>query len=481
MNSAMADADPKSDSQVPGALNEAPDADRPASATPTEQLLEEEIPGGARAIHDPYMALRHRGYVLFSIGWMISVIGSQVTAAAIAWEVYDRLSQQNATWAKFALGLVAGIQAVPLILLSMPAGALADRFNRARLIQIMAICAAACSIGLATLSYRPGMLPVMYCVLALLSAMQTLGRPARSALIPNLVPPEAFSNAITWNASVFQVASMTGPALAGLIIHLSLKHFGNLRVAYALDACCALAFSIMCSRLRITQPKRAAQPKQSRLQELAAGIHFVRNSKMILATITLDLFAVLLGGAVYLLPVFAKDILHIGPSGFGWLRGADAIGAFTMAIIIAHLPPMKKAGRNMLLAVMGFGAATIVFGLSRNFWLSWAMLFLIGAFDNISVVVRHTLVQVLTPDEMRGRVSAVNNIFIGASNELGGFESGITAAGFSILAMTMGLPADRANTFGPVASVVLGGFGTIITVLIIARVWPELRKLGSLG
>ncbi|HZZ44106.1 MAG TPA: MFS transporter, partial [Tepidisphaeraceae bacterium] len=198
-------------------------------------------------------------------------------------------------------------------------------------------------------------------------------------------------------------------------------------------------------------------------ESLIAGIHFVFARPLLLATMTMDLFAVLLGGAVYLLPVFARDILHVGSFGYGLMRSAPAVGAFTMAMIVAHMPPMKKAGRNLLLSVIGFGAATIVFGLSRNFYLSLAMLALTGAFDNISVVVRHTLVQLLTPDEMRGRVSAVNQVFIGSSNELGGFESGTTAA-----------------WLGTVPSVVLGGIGTILVVLTIAWKWPQVRSFGSL-
>jgi MFS family permease len=194
-----------------------------------------------------------------------------------------------------------------------------------------------------------------------------------------------------------------------------------------------------------------------------AGVRFVWNTKLILATITLDLFAVLLGGATYLLPIYAKDILQVGPSGLGLLRAADAVGAVGMAMAIAHLPPMRRAGITLLWAVAGYGVATIIFGLSQWFWLSMLMMFLIGALDNISVVVRHTLVQMLTPDEMRGRVSAVNNVFIVASNDLGGLESGLTAW-----------------LFTPVISVVGGGIGTILVVLGAMRLWPQILGIGSL-
>jgi hypothetical protein len=216
------------------------------------------------------------------------------------------------------------------------------------------------------------------------------------------------------------------------------------------------------------------------LQQLSAGIRFVWGTKIILATLTLDLFAVLLGGCAYLLPVFAQDILAATPMQFGWLRAGEAVGAFAMALTLAHLPPMKRAGRSMLLCVAGFGVCSIVFGLSRDFWLSLSALIALGAFDNVSVVVRHTLVQVLTPDEMRGRVNAVNNIFIGTSNELGGLESGLTAAGFGALAMSMGATAGRANVLGPTLSVVIGGVGTLITVAVVAWAFPGLRRYGPL-
>jgi MFS family permease len=218
----------------------------------------------------------------------------------------------------------------------------------------------------------------------------------------------------------------------------------------------------MLSQLRLsnTAPKRVGQAS---FQSLAAGLKFVWNTRLILIVITLDLFAVLLGGAVYLLPIFAQDILQVGAAGFGWLQAAPAAGAFCMALCLAYLPAMKRAGRDLLLAVAGFGVATVIFGLSTSFWLSFAMLFLTGLFDNVSMVIRHTLMQLLTPDQMRGRVSAVTTIFVGASNELGGLESGLVA-----------------QYFGPVFSVVSGGIGTIIVVALTALAAPELRTFGAL-
>jgi len=295
----------------------------------------------------------------------------------------------------------------------------------------------------------------MYAILTAGATAQALSWPARSALLPQIVPAEHFANAVSWYSSIFQVAAVTGPAIGGLIIGFSVWP------AYLLDCACCLSFGLLVATIRLTSaaPKREAPT----LASVAAGVHFVWRTKIILALITLDLFAVLLGGATYLLPSVAKDILHVGAFKFGCLRASFAIGAFLMAVVNAHLPPFKHAGRAMLWAVAGFGAATIVFGLSKNYWLSLTMLFLAGACDNISVLVRHTLVQLLTPDEMRGRVSAVNNVFIGASNELGGFESGMTAA-----------------WFGTVISIVVGGIGTIVVVICAALIWPEVRAFGSL-
>jgi MFS family permease len=213
--------------------------------------------------------------------------------------------------------------------------------------------------------------------------------------------------------------------------------------------------------VRGQQAARSTEPVT--LASLLAGVRFLRHNRILLAAITLDLFAVLLGGATTLLPVFARDILDVGPTGLGWLRAAPSIGAVLMALVLAYLPPTKRAGRTLLWAVAGFGAATVVFGLSQSFGLSFLMLAFLGAFDNVSVVIRHTLLLVLTPDELRGRISAVNSVFIGASNELGGFESGVAAA-----------------LIGPIAAVALGGVGTILVVLIVALVCPEMRRLGRM-
>jgi MFS family permease len=295
----------------------------------------------------------------------------------------------------------------------------------------------------------------MYGLLLVSGTGAALGWPARSAVLPQTVPTWAFSNAMTWNATFFETSAAVGPAIGGWIIIKAVWP------AYLLNAFCAMSFAA--AVLLLPRKQAIVKREPPTLKSLAAGIHFVWSQKIILATITLDLFAVLLGGATYVLPVFAKEILHCGSVGFGWLRACPGIGAVTMAMLLAHLPPMRRAGATLLWAVAGFGIATIIFAVSKSFWLSMAMLILTGAFDNISVVVRHTLVQVLTPDAMRGRVSAVNNVFIGASNELGGFESGLAA-----------------QLMGTVPSVVFGGIGTILVVLLVGWTWPQVREFGSL-
>ncbi|HEY2585294.1 MAG TPA: MFS transporter [Tepidisphaeraceae bacterium] len=451
------------DDVAPQDTPEQPDPQRPASASPTEAQLEQESPGGsASAGHDPYAALRYPAYCLFSLGWIVSVIGQQVQSVAIQWQIFNRMG--TAGQGALALGLIGGVQAVPVMLLALPAGQLADRFDRRKLVMISQFFAFLCSVGLAVASHLGAPVGWMYLLLGLGATAQAAGWPARSAVVPQIVPNEVFANAMTWNSSAFQVAALAGPALGGFIVNYTLTG------AYVIDACCSLAFFAFLFFVT-TRPVPPVK-KGATLSGIADGVRFVWRTKVILGAITLDMFAVLLGGATYLLPLFANDILHVGAVGFGWLKAAPALGAFVMAMLQAHLPPLNRAGATMLWAVTGFGLATIVFGLSHSFLLSFAMLFLTGAFDNISVVVRHTLVQMLPPETMRGRVSAVNNVFIGASNEIGGLESGLSAWAFAGL--------FGAAVSGAIASVVLGGFGSIATVIAVALIWPQVRRFGRL-
>ncbi|MEI6564818.1 MAG: MFS transporter [bacterium] len=421
--------------------------------------------------HNPYAVWQSREYRLFSTGWLALVMAGQIETIAVGIHVYAKTADP------LALGWVGLARALPVILLSIAGGQLADRFNR-RMVMILTQALGVIAVaGLAALAYYEAGVHWFYVFLLLGATSQALGSPARSAILPQLVPVHLFSNAVTWNSSLFQVGTMLGPVIGGLLLGVHDYTPPAFLLALLLRLGCLAAIVLL-------QVKDTAQKVQDvSLRSVLAGARFVRDNKIILATITLDLFAMLLGGAVYLLPLYVKDILHVGGLGLGLLRSAEAIGAITMAMTIAHLPPIKHAGRAMLWAVAGFGAATVMFGLSHWFWLSMVAMVLIGACDNISVIVRHTLVQVLTPDHMRGRVSAVNNIFIVSSNDLGGFESGATARLFGAMASGFGWadPGLASRVAGAVASVVFGGIGAVGAVIGCARRWPQVLSLGSLG
>jgi MFS family permease len=406
--------------------------------------------------HDPYAPWRSRDYRRYAFSWFATTFSKQVETLAVA--VYF-VEIYKPTDAPLALGLMALVQAMPVMLLAIAGGQLADRLDRRHVVMATLSLGVAASAGLLTVALLGGSVPWIYLFLGIGAVGQALGSPSRAALLPQLVPSELFSNAVMWNSSVFYTASVTGPAIGGMILAMSGNE--NLAPAFAVVLACRLLAVAAITLMRYRQAERPAESIS--WQSVMAGIRFVWNTKVILATITLDLFAVLLGGATYLLPIYAKDILHVGPTGLGFLRAADAVGSVCMAMTLAHLPPMRRAGSTLLWAVAGFGLATIIFGLSDWYWLSLMMMLVVGALDNISVVVRHTLVQMLTPDEMRGRVSAVNSVFIVASNDLGGLESGLTAW-----------------LFGPVISVVGGGVGAIVVVLGVMRLWPQILRIGSL-
>jgi MFS family permease len=390
---------------------------------------------------------------------MLGVIGWQMLQVALGWELYER------THSAFALGLVGLVTAIPVVILALPAGHLADRMDRKKIVVIAQSIFISMSLLLALLSHTAGPIALMFVILLVRGTAQAYNNPARSALLPRLVPPAVFSNAVTWSSSGFQIAAVIGPAIGGLVI--AIQHRAT--EAYIIDAALTSIYLVMLIAIRggaapQSEASAALKPREKMtIESLVAGMRFVRDTKVILAALTLDLFAVLFGGATALLPIFAKDILHVGPEGLGWLRAAPSVGALVVMLTIAHRPPMQRTGWNLIVAVAGFGFATIVFGLSKSFYLSMAMLLLLGGLDGISMIIRGTLVQLWTPDEMRGRVSAVNSVFIDMSNELGGFESGALAA-----------------AVGPVAAVVGGGIGTVLVVTGVAWAWPELRKLGAL-
>lgn len=406
-------------------------------------------PGRPDAGHDPYSAIRHPNFRFYLSGNIIATIGQQMQTVAVGWELYER------TGSALALGGVGLAQVLPIILLTLPAGHVSDRYPRIRVLMVSQLLFAACSAGLALVSLAHGPLSLVYLLLVLTGVARSFQAPAKGALLPQIVEPTRFSNAVTWNSVGWQLAAVIGPALGGAVIGLSHRA----APVYLIDMAAALGFMLLLLRVRPLVPMSATPASISGLLD---GVRFLRRTPVLLAAITLDLFAVLLGGAVTLLPVFAKDILHVGPSGLGWLLSAQSIGAVLMLLTLAHRP-FSNAGPALLRSVIGFGVATIVFGFSKNFWLSFAMLTLMGALDGVSVVIRSTLVQVRTPDHLRGRVAAINSLFIGTSNELGGFESGAVA-----------------SLIGPVAAVVAGGIGTVVVVAATARVWPEIRKLRRL-
>jgi len=370
---------------------------------------------------------------------------------AVGWELYER------THSALNLGLVGLTQMIPMVLFTLPAGHIADNYNRKTLIVLTTFVVACASLGLTLISARHADVFWIYLCLFVSGTARTFLWPASSAFLPQLVSRKNFSKAVTWSSGSFHLSAVTGPALGGALI--ALTHRAS--TVYAINTVAALICLTLITLVR--QHHAVAVKERMTLANLIAVLRFVFDNPIILGTITLDMFAVLLGGATALLPVYAKDILRAGPSGLGILQAALPAGSLLCSMILAHRPPMQKAGRALIQAVTIFGLATIVFGLSKWFWLSFATLFVCGAVDNISVVVRHTLVELLTPDEKRGRVSAVNSLFIGTSNELGGFESGFVA-----------------HLTSPVFSVVSGGIGTILVVLAIALKWPQIRKYGRL-
>ena len=356
-----------------------------------------------------------------------------------------------------ALGYAGLAQFTPQVLFMLFAGHITDAFNRKRVLMGALICNALAAAGLALNSAQGGSIYVLYACLFGYGTARAFIMPSRAAFLPGIIPLEIFSTAVSWNSSGFEISSMAGPAIGGLLIGF----FQSPTLVYTINAVGQLTFVALLGSITYKYSQAPRQPLT--LQSFSAGFRFVWKAKVVLSAMALDMFGVLLGGATAMMPIYAKDILRVGPRGLGWLMTAPSIGAFTMALIQAHRGPLRKAGRTLLFAVAGFGTVTIIFGISRNFWLSMTMLYFLGSCDNISVVVRSTLVQVLSPDNMRGRVSALNSLFIGTSNELGAFESGLVA-----------------NFFGPVVSVVSGGIGTLIIVLGMAWLSPELRKYGRL-
>jgi MFS family permease len=394
--------------------------------------------------------LRNRNLFLFLCARFCSAMAVMMFSVAVGWQVYAL------THSAFALGMVGLAQFLPALLLSLPGGLAADRFERRTILLGGFSIQIVVALLLLSISLAPGAKAGwIFPVVALIGIGQAFLGPAGQSLVPFLVSREDFPRAVAWNSSTLQIATIAGPALGGL-----LYAFGPACV-YAVSAGCYACAAFLVSRIR-TRLLVAAATKPG-FEGLLTGLRFVFSRPPILGAISLDLFAVLFGGATALLPIYARDILHTGPWGLGLLRSAPAVGAALVAFGLAHRPLARRAGARMFFCVALFGVMTIAFGLSRSFPISLAALALLGAADMVSVVVRQTLVQINTPDDKRGRVSAVNSIFIGASNQLGEFESGVTAA-----------------WFGAVPAAVLGGVGTLVVVVLWTWLFPSLRKADRL-
>ncbi len=401
----------------------------------------------AQDAHDPYGALRQPDYRRLLASSLLFTLGSEIQTVAAQWEILRR------TESPLALGLAGLVQFLPVLVFAIPAGHAADHFSSKRVLIASQLVALIASAGFVLVSATDAPVALMYVSLLLIGVARAFSVPARWALLPRVVSPALLPNAVTWNSSGFHIARAAGPPLGGWILYETFP-----AANYTITATFFLICIALNTTLRLSVIKRSGGSPS--WESVLAGLRFVWRSTPIFATISLDLFAVLLGGATALLPIYAKEILFIDAWGLGWLRAAPALGALVMAVVMAYHPPLHHAGRTLVAAVAGFGVATVVFGLSTSFPLSMAMLILTGAFDNISVVVRGTLVQTLTPEEMRGRVGAVHFVFVSSSNELGEFESGVTA-----------------QLFGSVASVVIGGIGTVLVVLSVIGSWPGILRL----
>jgi MFS family permease len=394
-------------------------------------------------------AFRYPNFVLFQAARTAMVVAMEMQSVAVGWQVYE------ITKRPFDLGLVGLVQFLPGILLFLVSGHVADRYDRQRLV-ILCYIGYGVSFGLLfwTALRATGSVSFIFVVLAILGILRVFNAPVSRAFLPQLVPEEDLPNAIAWASTFFQGASILGPA-AGGVIYAAFRGPGAVYITAMLLTVAALACT-----LKIKAPAKSRPREPFSSKSVLAGLHYIWREKVVLGSISLDLFAVFLGGAEALLPVYAKELLHTGPWGLGLLRAAPGVGAAAMALFLAYRPLRRRAGLVMLWCVAGFGVFTILFGISRNLLLSMTALFFVGATDMVSVVVRAILIQVATPDEMRGRVNAVDMVFIGASNEFGQFESGLTA-----------------QWLGTVPAVVLGGLGTLVVTAIWAWRFPELRKV----
>jgi MFS family permease len=417
------------------------------------------------------VAFTYPNFVSYTFARLFIVLALEMQSVAVGWQVYE------ITKSPLDLGYVGLAQFAPPFVLFLFAGHAVDRFDRRKLLMWCYAGYGLCSAFLLAISWQAprsahSIHPYsIYVVLVLVGVVRSFSFPVSRAILPHLVPEEHFLNAVAWNSSTFQIATIAGPAVGG-IAYAGFEHYFKRgpEAVYAIAVAVSILSVALTLRIRLIpqSPEKqlaasAARKEPMSTRTVLAGFRFIWVKKLILGSISLDMFAVLLGGAVALLPVYAREILHTGPWGLGLLRSAPGVGAALTAILVAHYPTRRHAGLAMLFAVAGFGIFTIVFGLSHSLILSLIALFLTGAADMVSVIIRATLVQVATPDSMRGRVNAVDMLFIGVSNELGEFESGLTA-----------------HWFGTVPAVVIGGVGTLLVIALWAWLFPELRKADQL-
>ncbi|MEI6437065.1 MAG: MFS transporter [Bacteroidota bacterium] len=403
---------------------------------------------------DAYAVLKIRDFRLFLMFRFFTTIAIQMQGLIVGWQVYEL------TRDPLALGLVGLAEALPNIAVVLFAGHAADRYNRKRIIIWFTFFFLAGTLSLFLFTIKRfgiiaafGVLPI-YFVVAVSGVSRAFLYPSIVAMMSQLIPRQLYANASTWSSTGWHVAAITGPALGGLIYG-----FLGVRVAY-LSVLFFLLLSLLLLGFVKNRPVQPSSFDETLFERLSSGLKFVFKNQILLGAMSLDMFAVLFGGAVAMLPVFAAEVLKVGPQGLGFLRAAPMVGAVLMSLIIAHRPPMIHAGRNMMIGVAGFGLSILLFALSHNFYLSLGLLMLSGMFDNVSVIIRATAMQLITPDEMRGRVAAVNAIFIGSSNEIGSFESGVAA-----------------KLMGLIPSVVFGGFMTLAIVGFTSKFAPKLRRL----
>jgi MFS family permease len=402
----------------------------------------------------PYAALKLPDFRLFVSARFCITLAIQIQSVVVAWQVYEL------THDPLSLGLIGLAEAIPSIGVSLYAGHIADIVQRKKIILICVTTLLFCSIALLFFTLESGKFLIAYGVTSIYTVIFVSGiargflTPALFAYMPQLVPRDLYANAITWNSTLWETAAIGGPAIGGF-----LYGFLGIKASYGADVVLMLMGLVLALGVK-NKPLPPESEEQGIVEKIRAGLRFVFNNQIILGAISLDLFAVLFGGAVALLPIFASEILMVGPEGLGILRAAPSIGALSMAFYITHNPIQKNTGKTMLYCVAGFGVCMILFALSTNFWLSLFLLMMSGVFDCVSVIIRSTLLQTLTPENMKGRVSAVNHIFIGSSNEIGMFESGVAA-----------------RLLGVVPSVIFGGCMTLLSVSTVAVLAKSLRKL----